>query len=72
MKNFTGRNFEGRSMRFFAFGSLLVPPQTLYLSIRIFDLFDRKLDFCSRKFRIFIRKESMDEALNFRIRNKEE
>ena len=28
-KGFTGRNFEGRTLRFFAFDSLLVPTQFL-------------------------------------------
>ena len=40
LKKITGCNFEGRTLRFFAFGSLLVPPQTLYLSFRISNSFD--------------------------------
>ena len=40
----TFKIFEGRTLQFFAFGSLLVPPQTLYLLFRVSDSFDRKLE----------------------------
>ena len=57
---------------YFAFGSFLVPPQTLYLLVRISVSFDRNLGFFFSKIsKNKIRKKSMDEALNYRIHKKD-